>query len=232
MAAGGAVGRYLRSDGFRPYLRYWVRFLNGKIAGEVLLTMEVDSSGEILGRTIESDVPELAYDVERALIAASSPLPEFSPEPPFVGWRSWTIRYTPSDSGQPEDADTLIVVRPRRRIPPRLDIASQPQGIDTNGMTHVRFDSAWLSGCVRYPEQLWRRGVEGSVLVEAFVEATGVIHPTVVLSDDDLFEGPAMKCVLAASYEPAREAGGRPIGEWIVIPIEFRLTEREKSPSR
>lgn len=76
-----------------------------------------------------------------------------------------------------------------------------------------------------YPASLRAAGIEGTVLIEVIVDATGVPEAgsfRVVSSSHPGFEAPARSVVLSARFRPGRW-GGRPVRVLIRQPVEFRL---------
>jgi TonB family protein len=77
---------------------------------------------------------------------------------------------------------------------------------------------------VVYPAVARKVGIDGTVVVKAFVNAEGQVTETVILegySNCGLNEA-AMNAIKQAKFKPAMQRD-RPIGVWIAIPVHYRL---------
>ena len=77
---------------------------------------------------------------------------------------------------------------------------------------------------VRYPEIAQEAGIEGSVIVQAFVDAKGRVTETVILKgipNTGLNEA-ASDAIRRTRFRPAKQRD-RPVAVWISIPVNFRL---------
>ncbi|MCH8012972.1 MAG: energy transducer TonB [Candidatus Marinimicrobia bacterium] len=75
-----------------------------------------------------------------------------------------------------------------------------------------------------YPESAREAGIEGRVVIKAFVDATGTVTETVVqqgIRNSGLDEA-AIEAITQTSWEPAIKEG-KPVGVWISIPVDFGL---------
>lgn len=75
-----------------------------------------------------------------------------------------------------------------------------------------------------YPPIAQEAGVEGTVVIQAFVDKKGVVRETLVLkgiSGTGLDEA-AMVAIRKTKFKPAKQRD-RPVGVWISIPVNFRL---------
>ena len=74
-----------------------------------------------------------------------------------------------------------------------------------------------------YPPAMKQQGKEGTVLIEALVDATGKVRSVEVLqSAGELFDQAAIAAVKASSLIPAN-TNGKPVPVLLRIPIRFRL---------
>lgn len=71
-----------------------------------------------------------------------------------------------------------------------------------------------------WPVQAWLARRSGAVLIAAHVDADGRIDSTRVVRSDPAFDGAALAAVRQWRFRPA-QAGGRPIGAWTVVPMNF-----------
>ena len=76
----------------------------------------------------------------------------------------------------------------------------------------------------KYPEIAQEAGIEGTVVVQVFVDKTGRVTDTVILKGipNTGLDESAIKAIRAVRFRPAK-AGGATIGVWISIPVNFRL---------
>ena len=80
---------------------------------------------------------------------------------------------------------------------------------------------------VVYPEQAQAAGVQGRVVVQAFITEDGKAEETLVLqniSGDTTLGEAAMAAIQNTAFEPA-EQKGIPVGVWIAIPVNFTLDD-------
>ncbi|NOZ75077.1 MAG: energy transducer TonB [FCB group bacterium] len=77
----------------------------------------------------------------------------------------------------------------------------------------------------KYPEIAQEAGIEGTVIVQAFIDEKGRVKETIVLKgipNTGLNEA-AVEAVRATRFRPAKQRE-RPVGVWISIPIHFTIT--------
>lgn len=75
-----------------------------------------------------------------------------------------------------------------------------------------------------YPEIAQEAGIEGTVVIQAFVDKKGKVTDTVTLKgipNTGLNEA-AMNAIKKTKFRPAKQRD-RPVGVWISIPVNFRL---------
>ncbi|MFQ6615970.1 MAG: energy transducer TonB [Fidelibacterota bacterium] len=77
---------------------------------------------------------------------------------------------------------------------------------------------------IKYPEIAREAGVEGTVIVQAFVNKNGRVTDTFVLKGlpGTGLDESAVEAVVSTPFKPAKQRD-RPVGVWISIPIHFRL---------
>tara|TARA_B000000557_G_scaffold158378_1_gene128390 strand:+ start:6736 stop:7359 length:624 start_codon:yes stop_codon:yes gene_type:complete len=76
-----------------------------------------------------------------------------------------------------------------------------------------------------YPEIAMEAGIEGTVIVQAFINNKGVVEDTMVLKgipNTGLNEA-ALEAVKRTRWKPARQRDKK-VGVWMSIPINFKLT--------
>ncbi len=76
-----------------------------------------------------------------------------------------------------------------------------------------------------YPEIAQEAGIEGTVIVQAFINARGIVEETIVLkgvANTGLDEA-ATTAIKRTRFKPAKQRD-RPVGVWISIPVHFTLS--------
>ena len=75
-----------------------------------------------------------------------------------------------------------------------------------------------------YPEIAQEAGIEGTVVIQAFVDKKGKVTDTVVLTGipNTGLDEAAMTAIAKTRFKPAKQRD-RPVGVWISIPVNFRL---------
>ncbi len=75
-----------------------------------------------------------------------------------------------------------------------------------------------------YPEIAQEAGIEGTVIVQAFINAKGIVEETIILKgvpNTGLNEA-AAEAIMRTRFKPAKQRD-RPVGVWISIPVHFTL---------
>ena len=77
---------------------------------------------------------------------------------------------------------------------------------------------------VRYPDIAQEAGIEGTVIVQAFVDDKGRVQETVILKGipNTGLDEAAADAIKRTRFKPAKQRD-RPVGVWISIPVNFRL---------
>lgn len=75
-----------------------------------------------------------------------------------------------------------------------------------------------------YPEIAQEAGIEGVVIVQAFIDASGRVKETLILKGvpNTGLDEAAMEAIRKTRFRPARQRE-RPVGVWISIPVNFKL---------
>ena len=75
-----------------------------------------------------------------------------------------------------------------------------------------------------YPEIAQEAGIEGVVVVQAFIDAKGRVKETLILKGvpNTGLDEAAMTAIRKTRFRPARQRE-RAVGVWISIPVNFRL---------
>ncbi len=83
---------------------------------------------------------------------------------------------------------------------------------------------AAIGRLARYPDAARALGIEGSVIVQAFIDANGRVMETIILEDvpNSGFGKAASAAIRESLFRPAKKHG-EPVATWIVIPVNFVL---------
>jgi len=75
-----------------------------------------------------------------------------------------------------------------------------------------------------YPEIAQEAGIEGTVVVQVFIDKKGRVQDTVILKGipNTGLDEAAVKAIRKTRFRPAKQRE-RPVGVWISIPVNFRL---------
>jgi TonB family protein len=80
-----------------------------------------------------------------------------------------------------------------------------------------------LAQLVEYPEEARKKGIEGTVVIQASVDRDGpVVYATVICSANPLLDDAAVKAVKAATFKAARR-NRKVLSGFMNIPIRFSL---------
>jgi len=83
---------------------------------------------------------------------------------------------------------------------------------------------AAIANNTHYPEASKAAGIEGRIIVQAFVDIKGRVTETVILKEipNSGFGKAASAAIKRTRFKPARKRG-KPVAAWIVIPVHFKL---------
>ena len=75
-----------------------------------------------------------------------------------------------------------------------------------------------------YPEIAQEAGIEGTVIVQAFINDKGVVEETIILKGvpNTGLDEAAAEAIMRTRFKPAKQRD-RPVGVWISIPVHFTL---------
>ena len=78
----------------------------------------------------------------------------------------------------------------------------------------------------KYPEIAQEAGIEGVVVVQAFIDEKGRVKETIILKGvpNTGLDEAAMEAIRATRFRPAKQRE-RSVGVWISIPVNFRLKQ-------
>lgn len=77
----------------------------------------------------------------------------------------------------------------------------------------------------KYPDMAMDAGIEGTVIIQAFINERGRVEQAIVLKGipNTGLDEAAVEAVLSSRWKPAKQRE-RPVGVWISIPIIFSLS--------
>ena len=81
-----------------------------------------------------------------------------------------------------------------------------------------------------YPEAAMKAGLEGDVIIEAYVDKTGKVaeaKATKCTNPNQGFEAAAVAAALKGVYKPATQKG-TPVGVWVSFKVSFKLDDKKK----
>jgi protein TonB len=75
-----------------------------------------------------------------------------------------------------------------------------------------------------YPEIAQEAGIEGTVIVQAFINDKGIVEETIILKGvpNTGLDEAAARAIKETRFKPAKQRD-RPVGVWISIPVHFTL---------
>ncbi len=76
---------------------------------------------------------------------------------------------------------------------------------------------------VVYPRIAREAGIEGQVIVYAFIDTDGIVQETMVLKSIPMLDDAAVDAIERTRFNPAKQRD-RVVAVWLSIPIDFRLT--------
>lgn len=80
-----------------------------------------------------------------------------------------------------------------------------------------------LRSRLKYPETARENGIEGMIVIAVLVNELGKpLRYQVEMSDNKLFEEPAIEAVMGAQFTPGSQSG-RPAKLWVRVPVKFEL---------
>ena len=85
---------------------------------------------------------------------------------------------------------------------------------------------------VKYPESARKDGVQGKVLVKAFVDKNGNVTKTIILTSLNAdCDKAAEIAIKKTKFEPAQK-DGKNVDAEVTIPISFKLDEKKKEKQK
>ena len=114
-----------------------------------------------------------------------------------------------------EQADTVYVDKTEISIEDEPRVKFIPYDVPPKPLTPIR---------PKYPEIAQEAGIEGTVIVQVFVDKKGRVKETSILKGipNTGLDEAAIAAIRETRFEPGKQRE-RPVGVWISIPVNFRL---------
>lgn len=77
---------------------------------------------------------------------------------------------------------------------------------------------------IEYPEKAREEGLEGRVIIRAFVDSTGDVTSTEIIKGVEGLDAAAVDAVMKRKFRPAKYKD-TDVGVWIAIPIDFKIAQ-------
>lgn len=153
---------------------------------------------------------------EQPSLASTEPLPPARPivEPPVALGQV-------DRSAEPHLTTLLSSRTPEMGASGDQLLAALPRGGDSGAFIAPRLTAPKKP---RYPEAARQAGIEGTVLVKAFVLADGSVREAQVerSAGNAALDSAALRTIRESRFIPAQR-GGRPVPVWVEVPVDFRL---------
>jgi len=170
---------------------------------------------------------------EQPSLASAEPAPPARPivEPPVVE-RSAEPHLTTLLSSRTSEMEAPVIpsvsstpspaaARPTPELAGDQLLAALPRGGNSGAFIAPRLTAPKKP---RYPEAARQAGIEGTVLVKAFVLADGSVREARVerSAGNAALDSAALRTIRESRFTPAHR-GGKPVPVWVEVPIDFRL---------
>ncbi|MFC1543070.1 TonB family protein [Candidatus Neomarinimicrobiota bacterium] len=217
------------------------------IEGTVIIQAFIDDNGQVTETIVLRGLPDTGLDE-----AAVEALKGVSFEPaknegkPVGVWISFPIRFSLNEDVTAEPKSSPEA--------PASEIPSANEFRAMGDVLHKLSDDGWspalpftaydsppepiggytaIQQHVVYPEPAKSAGIEGSVIVQAFVDENGQVTETIVLRGlpNTGLDEAALAALKNTTFKPAQQEG-KPVGVWISIPVHFQLTGKATNDLR
>jgi periplasmic protein TonB len=167
-----------------------------------------------LGRVERTDEPHLT-----TLLASRTAEPDVPAAPPAPPRE--LAAAIPTGDRPPTPVIPAPAARPSLPPAPGLQAALPPAPASAGAFVAPRLTAPKRP---RYPEAARQAGVEGTVLVKAYILADGSVREALVArsAGNSALDGAALRTIRESRFTPAQR-GGRPVPVWVEVPIDFRL---------
>ncbi|MFH1853012.1 MAG: M56 family metallopeptidase [Candidatus Neomarinimicrobiota bacterium] len=187
--------------------------LEAGIEGTIIVMAHIDETGVVNETRVVKSIPGSGLDEAAALAISTTKFKPAQQRDRTVGvWITIPVNFKLNDKEK-----TGAVDQAKEFIP-----YDQPP-VPIGGYTAIKAN-------VIYPELALKAGIEGTVIVQTFVDKTGKVSKTVILrSPDDVLNDAAIAAINKTVFQPAM-AQDQPVGVWISIPIYFSLSNDKPVP--
>ncbi len=217
------------------------------IEGVVIVMAFIDENGQVTETEVRSGAPSTGLN-EAAVEAIKNTTFEPAKEEgrPVGVWIGIPVSFSLDEDVTAEPKSSLEA--PVREIPD--DIAAEfravfdkvrelkpPPPEEGPTVRFIRYDEKPkpIGGFVAiqqhlvYPQEAKDAGIEGTIIVHAFVDENGQVQETKILKGipNTGFDEAAVAAIKGVSFEPAKDEG-KPVGIWISVPVNFKLNDGEK----
>jgi TonB family protein len=129
-------------------------------------------------------------------------------------------------SASPPDTAGLAAVRmlaDSLRSQPPAGLFRDPARSQQENWVHVEeLPDAQLRVAPEYPSDARKKGVEGTVMVQALVAKNGHVEDACIAKSIPDLDKAALRAVIHWEFKPAK-SGGQPIAVWVAVPVKFSL---------
>ena len=168
------------------------------------------------------DLPASQAEVLKLLGASPSYAPDPIQDPPdYVGLVRFVTEQIRVQEPEPPSVEP-VAQRPAAPTP-IYPLPPDPDEPPPDFVPVDRMAEAIERPAPEYPAAARRAGVEGRVIVRAWVDAEGTVREVQVLAGlDPLVDQAAVEAVERWTFSPALKEG-RPVPVWVTVPLTFRL---------
>jgi len=175
-------------------------------------------------RPVEAAAPKVEEPTPAPLAPASAPAPapaEVAPGPVAVATLPAISEPAPAPGSSTPAASSTVALPPSAPV-----VASTPPSTTPDSVTRTARPQGGYQVRPAYPSAPRRLGIQGTTMLRVHVLADGRIGAVLVehsAGHPDLDQA-AMEAVRRWRFEPARR-GADAIAMWVLLPVEFRLTQ-------
>ena len=191
-------------------------------------TEQVESKNDQPDKLIlleERNVPKVQPEMIEQVKENKSQKPDLPPlqSPDFID-APLVIEMTEDNSET--DADYLATSIPEKQLPPKEEIVVNEEPVYFVAVEEMPEPIGGISGIQKrivYPELAKRAGIEGKVLVLAFVDESGNVTKAEVIKGIGLgCNEAAINAILQTKFKPGIQRG-KPVKVRVTIPVTFKL---------
>ena len=173
----------------------------------------------------ESNEPEVPQEMIEQKNENESQKPDLPPPqtPDFI---DAPLLIEENKNSPEKDASQLITIIPEKQLPPKEKIVVNEEPVYFVAVEEMPEPIGGISRIqekIVYPELAKRAGIEGKVLVLAFVDESGNVTKAEVIKGIGLgCDEAAINAILQTKFKPGQQRG-KPVKVQITIPVTFKL---------